>query len=154
MAILLDRASLGRGIPGLSHLCSLQLLSLQRLYWQQAPHLEWKLQDPSRPGLSKPSCSVGQSKSQGHFGFRWRVRDTPALAGRSGQATRRQSVRPGKEGIWPFLAICCTRLQIPAPALISCVVLALGYASPPQSSPLSRGLMPVTETCAISVSYH
>lgn len=36
MAILLDRASPG-GVPGLSHLCSLWLLPLQRLHWYQAP---------------------------------------------------------------------------------------------------------------------
>lgn len=98
------------------------------------PLLDWKLQGLSRPGLPKLSCSVRQSKSQSQFGFRWGVRKTPALAGRSGQATRQQGVHPGKEGTWPFLAICHTWLQIPAPALMSCVALARGCASPRQSS--------------------
>lgn len=44
-------------------------------------------------------CSVGYSKSQGQFGFRWRVRKTPALAGRRGQATRWPSVCPGREEV-------------------------------------------------------
>lgn len=109
------------------------------------PLLEWKLQGPSRPGLSELSWSVGPSKSQGQFGFRWGLRKIPALTGRSGQATRQRSVHPRKEGTWPFLAIRHSRVQIPAPALTSCVALARGCASPRQSSPLSIGLMPMTE---------